>query len=341
MAGPRATLAQVAGLAHVSIPTASQALSGRARISSETRARVRAAANQLCYTPHAAARRLSLGRSECVAIVPGQNVKGMFSDLFYRVVLTGVAGICDEAGYRMLVAPATRGDTQPPQFVNLALGREVDGVLAIGAADPRWVRETLDLQIPIVLVDNYIPDLPAPAVVNDDEAGAYLAVQHLTALGHVSIALVGADVSYPFGRNVRQGYLRGLRDAGLNRNPAIEIAVPIDTDRARQAATSLFAMSHRPTAVVAATDAIALGVVRAARDRALDVPRDVSIVGMDDIDLAVLINPPLTTVRVQKEEMGRVAAEMLLRWIHGQLPDRGPIVLPNSLIARGTTGGKP
>lgn len=338
---PRNTssLRDVARVAGVSVPTASQALNGRARISDETRRRVADAARRLRYTPHAAARRLILGRSDSVAIVPGSNMSGIFSDLFYRAVLTGVGGVFQDAGYRMLITPPLRSVSQPPQFVHMASAREVDGVLIAGVVDGRWVRETMEAGTPVVLLDNHLPGRRVPAVVNDNAGGASRATRYLVELGHARIGFVGAAVDYPFGRETHEGYRRTLADAGLPLDPALEMLIPIDAERAREAAGILLSRAQPPTAIFAATDLLALSVITAARERGLAIPADLSVVGMDDIDLAAVTNPPLTTVRIAKEEMGRRAAQMLVDLIAGTEIAPGVVVLPNELIVRSTTGG--
>ncbi|HLW61399.1 MAG TPA: LacI family DNA-binding transcriptional regulator [bacterium] len=337
--GPPSRLRDVARVAGVSLPTASQALNGHARISTATRRRVQQAARQLHYTPNAAARRLILGRSDSVAIVPGLNMTGIFSDLFYRAVLTGVGSVFEQVGYRMLIAPPLHPDERAPQFVRMAQGREIDGAIVVGVVDRRWILEATDSGVPVVLLDNDLPDLPVPAVVNDNAGGAYAATRHLAALGHTRIAFLGAAVDYAFGRETHSGYTRALRDAGVPRDPELEILVRIDADAARREAEAFFTLSHPPTAVFAVTDILALGVINAARERGLRIPRDLSVVGMDDIELAAVTDPPLTTVRIPKEKMGQRAARILLDLVRGRAAEQKTTVFPNTLIQRGTTGG--
>jgi LacI family transcriptional regulator, galactose operon repressor len=334
------SLRDVARLAGVSVPTASQALNGRARISDATRKRVVDAARRLRYTPHAAARRLILGRSDSVAIVPGSNMTGIFSDLFYRAVLTGVGGVFEDAGYRMLITPPLRSASQPPQFVQMASAREIDGVLVAGAVDGSWVKQAMEAGTPVVLLDNHLPGRQVPAVVNDNAGGAYSATRHLVKLGHTRIGFLGAAVDYPFGRETHDGYRLALADAGLRGDPALEMLIPIDTARARAAANGLLSLADPPSAIFAVTDLLALSVITAARERGLAIPADLSVVGMDDVDLAAVTNPPLTTVRIAKEDMGRRAAQMLVGLIGGTDVSPRVVVLPNELIVRGTTGGR-
>lgn len=337
---PRSTpsLRDVARLAGVSVPTASQALNGRARISSTTRQRVQEAARELSYTPHAAARRLILGRTESVAIVPGLNMAGIFSDMFYRAVLAGVGRVFEDVGYRMLIAPPFRASGQAPPFVRMAHAREVDGLLIAGVVNGRWIKDMIDAGVPVVLLDNYSPDLSVPAVVNDNAGGAYMATRHLAALGHTRIGFVGAAVDYPFGRETHEGYTRALRDAGLPSDPALEMRVPIDSEAAQRHTGAFFSLPQPPSAIFAVTDMLALGVMKAARDHGRRIPADLSVAGMDDIDLAAVTDPGLTTIRIRKEEMGRKAAEVLLDLIQGKIVDQKIFTFPNELVIRGTTG---
>ena len=331
----------MAELAGVSLPTASQALNGRARISTLTRKRVRDAARRLRYTPNAAARRLKLGRSNSVAIVPGLNMTGIFSDLFYRAVLAGVGSVFEEVGVRMLIAPPLRPTSSVPSFVEMAQAREVDGILVAGAVEARWVRVALGAGIPVVILDNLVPGVGAPAVVNDNAGGAYAATRHLLKLGHTRIGFIGAAVDYPFGRETHDGFAAALRDAGVGRDPALEALIPVDSDAAFRRSGELLALADRPTAIFAVTDKQALGVMRAVGAAGLRIPDNLSIVGMDDIELAATTDPPLTTVRIRKDVMGATAARILLGLIAGERTARPVTTVANELIIRGTTGGRP
>lgn len=237
----------------------------------------------------------------------------------------------------MLITPPVHVASQTPQFVQMARAREVDGVLVVGVVDGRWVLEAMDAGTPVVLLDHWFHDLPIPAVVNDNVGGAYRATRYLAALGHTRIGLVGAAVDYPLGRESHEGHLRALVEMGLPRDPDLEILIPIDAEIARQRTPKFFTLAKPPTAIVAVTDFQALGVVRGARELGLAIPEDLSVIGMDDIDLATVTDPPLTTVRVQKEEMGRRAAHMLLDLIKGHTVDPGVVILPNEIVVRGTT----
>jgi LacI family transcriptional regulator len=331
------TLRDVARVAGVSIPTASQALNGRSGVSSETRTRVHDAAHKLRYTPHAAARRLITGRTDSIAVVPGSNMTGIFSDRFYRPILTGVGGVFESAGYRMLIAPAPRVTSAAPQFVRMVRAREVDGILAVGIVGSRWIVEVTESDIPVVLIDNQFPELAVPAVVNDDAWGAVLATLHLAGLGHRRIGFVGAINDELWARETRTGYAQALAQAGLLYDPAIEILVANDVESARQGGHTLLSLAERPSAIFAASGKMAIGIMKAARDRGLAVPQELSVVGTGDSEFALMTDPPLTAVNIHTEELGQRAAQLLLGLIHGN-PAPASIVVRPDLIVRGTSG---
>jgi LacI family transcriptional regulator len=334
------TLRDVARAAGVSIPTASQALNGRAGVSRKTRARVLQIASRLRYTPHSAARQLITGRADSIAVVAGSNMSGIFSDRFYRPILTGAGSVAENVGYRMLVAPPLGSTSGDPQVLRMVRGREVDGVLAVGIVANAWIVEMMETEMPVVLVDNKFRGVAAPAVLNDDAWGAVLATRHLAELGHRRIAFVGAVNNEWWARETRMGYTYGLRQVGLPYDPRWAILVANEIEAARQGTLPLLTLPHRPSAIFAGSGKIAIGVMRAARECRLTIPQDLSVVGTGDTDFAMMTDPPLTTVNVHSEEMGRRAAEILLDLVRGVPVPRSTVIRPD-LVVRATSGPFP
>lgn len=330
----------VARMAGVSVPTASQALNGRPGVSSETRSRVREAATKLRYTPNAAARQLITGRTESIAVVSGSNMSGIFSDQFYRPMLTGAGSVVEGAGYRVLIAPALGTTSGQSQFTRMVRGREVDGILAVGIVATDWILEMVQTGMPAVLVDNRLRDIAVPAVLNDEAWGAVLAVRHLAALGHQRIGFVGAENDEWWAHEARAGYIQALRESGLSRDVSLEVLVPNNMEAAREGAHALLNSLSRPSAIFAGSGKAAIGVVKAARERSLVIPKDLAIVGTGDQDFALMFDPPLTTVSVRGEEIGRRAADLLLALIDGD-PVRGSAVIRPDLVVRGTSAASP
>jgi DNA-binding LacI/PurR family transcriptional regulator len=237
----------------------------------------------------------------------------------------------------MLIVPALGTTSGAPQFVRMVRGREIDGVLAVGIVASRWIDEVMETDIPVVLIDNQLADVSVPAVINDDAWGAVLATRHLVALGHDRIGFVGAVNNELWATETRAGYVDGLRQAGLRSNPAYEVLVANDIEAARQSAHLLLAASDRPSAIFAGSGKIAIGVMKAARERGLAVPKDLAIVGTGDNEFAIMTDPPLTTVSIHTEEMGRRAAEFLLDLVRKKPVPLSTVIRPD-LVVRGTSG---
>jgi LacI family transcriptional regulator len=331
------TLRDVARVAGVSIPTASQALNDRPGVSSATRTRVREAASKLHYTPNSAARQLITGRTDSIAVVSGSNLSGIFSDQFYRPILTGAGSVVENAGYRVLIAPALGTTSGESQLMRMVRGREVDGVLAVGIVATGWILEMFQTAMPIILVDNRLRDIAVPAVLNDDAWGAGLATRHLAELGHRRIGFVGAMNDEWWAHQTRAGYMGALAQLGLAQDGSLEVLVANNIEAARQGTRTLWGFANRPSAIFAGSGKIAIGVIKSAREHGLVIPQDLAIVGTGDHDFAMMIDPPLTTVSVHGEQIGRRAAELLFDLIHGESVPESTVIRPD-LVVRSTSG---
>ena len=334
------TIKDVARLAGVSPATASLALNGRPRVHSGTRQRVVDAATKLRYAPNLHGRRLARRRAESVAVVQGRNMATVFSDSFYRVVLGSVAEATHGRGYSLVITPAPRDGMRPADLGRLIGHGAADGALVVGVLEADWLFALRERGLPIVLVDTYLEGSAIPAVVPDYRDGARQGTAHLARLGHRRIALLGAAVAYPFGRETHDGYAAALAAAGLGYDARLVRRTPIGVEAATAATASLLGEAEPPTAVFAVTDAMAVGALRAARERDLRVPGGLAVVGMDDIELAAYTDPPLTTVRVAKEEMGRLAAERLIALIEGDGGAPGVVSVPGELVVRASCGAR-
>jgi len=330
------TLRDVARVAGVSVPTASQALNDRSGVRRETRDRVQDAARKLRYTPHAAARRLITGRSDSIGVVAGSNMTGIFSDRFYRAVLTGVGSVLEEAGFRMLITPAPRSSPEAPQFVRMARAQEVDGILALGIVSSRSLLEVTETGVPVVVIDDFSPELPVPTVLNDDAWGADAATRHLAALGHRRIGYVGPFDHEFWARETKAGYLRVLAELEMPADPVCEALVANTVDGGQQGAATLLSLWSPPTAILAGSGKIAIGVMKAARERGVEIPDALSVVAMGDSEFASITDPQLTTIHIRTEEMGQRGAQLLLASIQGQ-DAVAPVLIRPDLVIRGTS----
>jgi LacI family transcriptional regulator, repressor for deo operon, udp, cdd, tsx, nupC, and nupG len=336
------TIEDVAALAGVSVATVSRALRGLPNVAPTTRARVQDAADRLRYRPDPNASRLAAGRSNAVGIA-----MPYMGQWYFAQVLAGVEAVLASAGYDLLVYSAATPDDRR-RFLSDALPvvKRVDGVVLVDLTLPdgeveSWSRSGIRLVSVGQRVD------PFPSVSLDNVAVARLAVEHLVALGHRSIGLIGAHAPEadddPFRFTVpqarHQGYLQALAAAGIDPRPEHQVPAPFDVGSGRAAMGALLDGPHPPTAVLATSDEMAIGALGGLRDRGLSAPGDVSVIGIDDHDLAEPIG--LTTIRQPVVEIGGWAAELLLAELRTGTIEPEHVAVPFELVVRGTTAPPP
>lgn len=303
----------VARAAGVSAATVSRALSGRGRISDATRARVRAAAADLGYVVSAAASALATGHAANIGVVVP-----LLDRWFFANVLDGIASRLTPRGYDMTLYSMSTDRAQRDGVLDVSLRRgRVDGliVLSLTLADDE-VDRLLALDLPIVGLGSTSPRLPALRV--DDVAVARLATDHLLALGHRRIAHIGAGYPGEPGLDIpslrRHGFTAAMTDAGIPDAPFV--AADFTIDAGYRATHALLQSPEPPTAIFAASDELAFGALFAARDRGLDVPRNLSVIGVDGHEMGDFFG--LTTIAQFPHEQGERAAEAVLAAVAGR-----------------------
>lgn len=325
------TISEVAALAGVAISTASKALNGRGQLRAETRRRVLAAAEQLAFQPNALARGLLSGRSYMVGLLTSDPV-GRFS----IPVLTGIEDALG-AGKMLVTLCDARGDLiRERHYIRTLLARQVDGLIVTAErTDPRPPVER-DLPIPVVYAYSQSQDPDDLSIIPDDRQGAELVTRHLVALGRTRIGHITGPWWYAT-RERAQGFHAALEEAGLA--PAGETLSGEWTEAwGRQATEILLRRVPDLDAVVCGSDQIARGVVEILREHGRRIPGDVAVAGFDNWEaMALGCRPPLTSIDLNLEELGRFAAGQLLAALDGQEP-RGMQLLPCSLVVRDSTG---
>ncbi len=337
----RPRIADVAREAGVSKTTVSFAFNRPDRLAPATADRVRIVAESLGYRPHPVARMLTQRRTYSLGILTPQALSVIFSNPFFGAFSEGVALAAEREGYALHFISPLHGS------LARAMHRAtVDGVVAIGlSADHPEIEEIRAAAVPLVMVDSTGLE-NQPSVVVDDEGGARAATEHLIGLGHRDILIVAFEPSTTGSpthddgvvpRRLR-GHVAALAAHGLEMPDDAIVVSPITIDGGIAAFRRAWADGRRPTAVIAMSDAIAIGVLRAARELGLGVPDDLSVVGFDDIDIAQHTNPPLTTVHQPIRLKGESAVRLLLSVVEGRDPPTRPIRLETRLIVRGSTG---
>jgi DNA-binding LacI/PurR family transcriptional regulator len=346
------TLATVAEALGVSRTTVSNAYNRPDQLSPRLRERVLEAARELGYHgPDPLARTLRRGTTGAVGVIFDEPLPYAFGDPAAVLFLQGIAAACEQVGASVLVVPRSPA-SQGHELIRNAL---VDGfIVECDAAGDERVDVLAERGLPFVMVD--APVHPAAAWVGiDDQGTARAAADHLLELGHRRFGVVALPLSpdgvegraamarqesalYGVSRDRLAGYRGALEAAGIDwvRVP-VEERWPNGFDSGARAAAALLDQAPRPTAILAMSDELALGVLHAAGERGIDVPGDLSIVGFDDTPGAARAQPPLTTVRQPHQEKGEVAARLLIE----AAPSRARVELQAELVIRASSGPAP
>ena len=331
------TLHDVARAAGVSTATVSRAMNSPAAVNEATRERVLRVVEELGYTPHFGGQALVSNRSNTVgAVIPTME------NAIFATGMQAFQETLSQAGVTLLVASSGYDGTRELQQIRALVGRGADGLLLIGFDRPAQSYEFLDRRhIPYVLVWNYRADRSARFVGFDNRRAARDMALEVIARGHRDIAMIAGITAYNDRASDRVEGVRGaLDEAGLSARdmPVIEAAYSLDAGG--RACASLLQRRPRPTAVICGNDVLAVGAIREAKSRGLRVPDDISFTGFDDIDLAEVIEPNLTTVHVPHRRMGEAAARVLLAIRDGATDNRS-VELETRIIIRGSLAGPP
>lgn len=328
----RLQMVDVARLAGVSVSTVSRALNGSELVNAETRRRVAELARSLNYSINFGARNLRLQENKTVAVVVPYDAKSRqhISDPFFLSIVGSIADALTDLGYDMLLSrvDAERLDLASRWFDS---GKAI-GVILIG----QWrqhdqLNEMAARKLPLVVWGGEMPQQLYCSVGGDNALGGALATRHLLKLGRRRIAFVG-DAQLPEVWLRRQGYVQALREAGLEADPALELAAPFEPGVATDVVRGFCAAQRDFDAVLCCSDVLAMLVVQALRAAGRRVPQDVAVVGYDDMPLAAYCDPPLTTVHQPVAEAGAVLVDALLGQLNGERP--GPRTMPVYLKLR-------
>jgi LacI family transcriptional regulator len=345
MAKQLASIAEVAKRAGVSVASASRVLSSSTYpVSSETREKILKAAAELNYVPNSLARSLRVQRSNLIAVLVGNN-----ADPYFAEIVRGVEDVANEAGYLTIICNTDRNPAKELHYLHVLQDYRAAGVIFAGSAlnepgHPRQleqiVQSIVDRGAAVTTLAQHT--LHVPSIQPDNFGGARQMTARLIALGHRRIAFVTGPANI-MTANVRlQGYMAALAEAELPIDPILLLPGNFDRASGEQAVSSLTHMApeQRPTAIFAANDETALGVLSGLRRLGWQVPKDMSVCGFGDIPIAQVVLPTLTTVRMDLRELGRLGAGKLLAQLrHEQVPFLE--VLATIIVERDSTAPPP
>jgi len=334
----RVTIVDVAQRAGVSPTAVSFAFNNPSQLNSETIDRILAAAHELGYAPNPFARALLSGRSGVIGVLVPQSISSIFANPFFASFFQGIGSICDDKGLALLtISPL--GDSLEEAITRAP----VDAFVIVGLDEHHHeIAPLRKRKMPFVIVDG---DAQHASSVNvDDQEGAYRAAAHLLAKGQRDVLILTFETPYGHldnvyygvgGRRLR-GYQRAFVDYGVPWRDDWLISSFCSFEGGEQSFNAVWDTGLRPTAVLAVSDAMAMGVIRAAIRRGLRIPEDLEIIGFDDIPLATLAQPPLSTVHQPIVEKGRLAADLLVTALEANTPPQH-VLLSIRLLLRGTT----
>ncbi len=333
------TIADLAAELGVTKSTVSRALNGYPDISEATRERVRALAQANGYLATSAARNLKRGRRETIGVVLPVH-SGTMSQPFLAEFFDAVSRTLHASGYDLLTATARSREDALKAHERLIAARKVDGFI-LPRTEVRDARVGLlrERGVPFVSHGRTAHKAHHAWFDIDNVAAFRMAVAHLAELGHRRVAFVGGPGSFNFASQRLEGYHAGLREAGLPADDSLVISGTLDAPSGLDSGRRLLDLAKPPTAIVCATDAIAVGVMRALTERRLRAGRDVAVTGYDDIPLAAFLDPPLTTFSQEIEKSGERVAGMLLELIAGARPEDLQELHDAVFVRRASDGG--
>ncbi|MCH4898851.1 MULTISPECIES: LacI family DNA-binding transcriptional regulator [Pseudomonas] len=327
-----ATIKDVAALAGISYTTVSHVVNKTRPVSEEVRLKVEAAIKSLDYVPSAVARSLKAKTTATIGLLVPNSLNPYFAEL-----ARGIEDYCERNGYCVILCNSDDNPDKQRSYLRVLLEKRIDGLIVASAGGDSGLAQGLaGVKTPMVIVDRGLEGVDADLVRIDHEYGAYLATRHLLELGHRDIATIGGPTSTSVAQMRQAGFARALKEAGVEVAPSRMLESDFTSTGGYNAASVL--LEHNPpSAIFAGNDMIGIGVLRAAAERNVRVPAELSVIGFDDIQMSRYVYPALTTVGQSILQLGEMAAEVLLRRI--ATPDLATdqrIVTPSIVLREST-----
>lgn len=328
------TIKQVANHAGVSSTTVSHVINGTRYVSEVVQEQVRKSMSELNYRPNALARSLRSGFTHTLGLILPDSANPFFAEVGHIIESAAF-----EAGYSVILCNTENNFEKESHYLDVLTKNQVDGMIFVTTGERSdSLKDIVEMEIPTVVMDRDFPGLKLDVVSADNLQGGYLATQHLISLGHKRIGCIaGPSRINPSARRVI-GYKQAIQEAGLNVEPEIIVNGDFHPETGWKIGRAMMSQKNAPTAIFACNDLMAMGVLRAATELGLRVPHDIALVGYDDIELASYTNPPLTTIKQPKLEMGLAVLNFILRRVQDKQSAPQSALLPVSLVIRDSCG---
>jgi LacI family transcriptional regulator len=326
------TLEEIAKHAGVSRSTVSRVMNNHPNVDQETRERVLSVAEKLNYQPNIAARGLAAGRTHILGLVIPMGVSTLFADPYFPLLIQGITSACNASDHSVMLWLA-EPEYERRTIRQILLGGLIDGVILASALMDDPMMEALRKHgLPFILVGRHPSDNQISYVDVDNKNSAREMVAYLLRMGYQRVATIAGPRNMIAGSDRLEGYRLALRNRGVAPDPSLIVEADFTEEGGYAAMQRLLPLS--PDAVFVASDAMALGALRALRDAGKRVPNDIAIAGYDDMPFSARTDPPLTTVRQPIQRMGALAAETLIDLIANPDPQPRRIILPTELVIR-------
>jgi len=324
------TIKDIAKIAGVSMNTVSRAFNNKPDISKETKERILKIAQELGYVKNFTASSLKQKESKIIGVVISDS-----ANPFYAETLKGIEAAARKYGYQIILCNTERDYRIEKEMIRILIGRRVDGLI-IGPVQTGYedIKMLEDMKFPTVILGRHFEDIEIDEIYNNEVKGGYLATKHLIERGRRKIVMLNGFLEISAARMRLEGYKKALFDYGIDFDESGVLIGDIDFISGYERTLDLIERKKEFDAIFCYNDMIAFGAVKALREKGFKIPEDVSIVGYDDVLYSELIDPPLTTVRIKKYELGFEAMKMLMSRLKGRRKKIKKVILDVELIVR-------
>lgn len=330
------SIIDIANHSGLSKSTVSRVITGNGYTSPEAREKVLKAVEELQFTPNGLARAMVLQRTNTIGVIIYRQHYPIASHPFYGKILDAILTAAEALNYSVFVSTDKEMSQRSADFM---LEKRVDGLIVISRISDEMVKYIHKFDIPYLMINRHVED-NVVQIYNDDRKGGQLAANHLLALGHRDIAVIAGPQDMNHSHHLRfDSFKRQVEVAGLKLTEAFTInSQTTNFEDGYELLSQLWERSHKkPTAIFATSDMLALGAMRALADKGIRIPQDVSVIGFDNIDYADYAFPPLTTIHVEKWNMGYDAVTILDQLIRKQQAPSGKLAYQPTIVKRAST----
>ena len=327
------TMKDVASRAGVSIQTVSAVINSRPGITPETTARVNSAIQELGYRPYSIARSLRTGQTHTIALIVTDINNPSFS-----IIASAAEDIAHSFGYNLILFNTHDDPQREANYISSVSQRWIDGVIFVATGDQMTSLESLkQAGIPTVAIDRIPKGYTGPSVTLDNLKTGHLAADYLLGLGHRRLAHISGPMKLLLARDRFNGFVNGLRESGIDSGDLLSVEGNWTCASGYMAMKQFLVQPLRPSAVFVANDRMAIGAILAAQEAGLKVPEDISVMGVDDIEVSAFQSPPLTTIRQSFLQMTTICVHLLIDILDGKEPEKNQIVIDPMLVVRKST----